>query len=92
MCKMIQDKVANIAFINDGSMNSYKIEGLMDNVIVPNGILNINENLVDKQENKFTNLFEKVSKLYERKLILQKEMELINKEILDNETLLNSMY
>jgi hypothetical protein len=28
--KMIQDKVANIAFINDGSIDSYKIEGLTD--------------------------------------------------------------
>lgn len=28
ICKLIQDKVTNIAFINDGSIDSYEIEGL----------------------------------------------------------------
>ena len=90
--KMIQSKIANIAFINDGSMDSYKIEGLTDNIMMPNGISNINENNLNKQENKFGDMFEKVSKLYERKIILQKEMNLINKEIKDSETVLNGMY
>jgi len=88
---MIQNKVANIAFINDGSMDSYKIEGLTDNIMVPNGISNINENELNKQANIFGDIFDKVSKLYERKITLQKSMDLINKEIKENETIINSM-
>lgn len=91
ICKMIQDKVANIAFINDGSMDSYKIEGLTDKILIPNGIEKINDN-INSEENKFGELFNKVSKLYERKLTLQKELDLINKEIKESEGLLNSIY
>jgi len=90
VCKMIQSKVANIAFINDGSMDSYKIEGLTNNLLIPNGLDKIDDDLIDKMnmDNNFSNLFDKVSKLYERKLSLQKELELINTEIKQNEELL----
>ena len=92
VCKMIQDKVANIAFINDGSIDSYKIEGLTDKLMIPSGIEKITDNLTSNQENKFGEIFNKVSKLYERKITLQKELDLINKEINQSEGLLNSMY
>ena len=45
VCKMIQDKVANIAFINDGSMDSYKIKGLTDKMLVPNCIEKFDNNI-----------------------------------------------
>lgn len=92
VCGMIQDKVANIAFINDGSMDSYKIEGLTDKLMLPETIEKIGNNDSNRIENKFGEMFNKVSKLYERKLTLQKELELINKEIKESEGLLNSMY
>ena len=92
VCKMIQDKVANIAFINDGSMDSYKFEGLTDNLLVPLEISNINHEFVNKQENEFTKIFNKISALYERKLTLQKELDLINNEIKDNEIILNDIH
>ncbi len=94
ICGMIQDKVANIAFINDGSMDSYKIEGLTDKILIPNDLILTNENELNKNliTDKFSNTFEKISKLYEKKLILQKELDLINKEIKENEQLLNNMY
>lgn len=94
VCKLIQDKVANIAFINDGSMDSYKIEGLTDKILIPQdlsniyGLSNIDNNT---SNNNFSNTFEKISKLYERKLSLQKELELINNEIKESEGLLNNM-
>ena len=113
---MIQEKVANIAFINDGSMDSYKIEGLTDNILQPNCTLDIKlneltqnqqqnqnekqnqkqnekQNQIEKQkqnENKFSQAIEKISKLYERKQILSKELELLNKEIIENETIINN--
>ena len=116
ICKMIQEKVANIAFINDGSMDSYKIEGLTDNILQPNCTLDIKlneltqnqqqnqnekqnqkqnekQNQIEKQkqnENKFSQAIEKISKLYERKQILSKELELLNKEIIENETIINN--
>lgn len=92
VCGMIQNKVTNIAFINDGSMEAYKIEGLTDKLMVPKSIEKISDNLISNQDNKFGEMFNKVSKLYERKLTLQKELELINKEIKESEGLLNSMY
>jgi superfamily II DNA or RNA helicase len=92
VCGMIQSKVANIAFINDGTMDSYKIEGITDKLMIPNGIEKITDNLISNQENKFGEIFNKVSKLYERKITLQKELDLINKEINQSEGLLNSMY
>lgn len=92
VCQMIQDKVANIAFINDGSMDSYKIEGLTDKLLIPNEIETIDNKTINLEENKFNELFNKVSKLYERKLTVQKELDLINKEIKESEKLLNSIY
>ena len=90
VCEMIKDKVANIAFINDGLMDSYKIEGLTDDTLVPTDCVNnnINDNIND--QNNFTNTFDKVSKLYEKKLILQKELDLINTEIKNYEQILNN--
>ena len=76
VCGMIKDKVANIAFINDGSTDS----------LVPNNCLNNNIN----NDNDFTNTFEKITKLYERKIILQKELELVNIEIINYEQILNN--
>lgn len=91
VCEMIKNKVANIAFINDGSMDSYKIEGLTDKLMIPNGIEKINDDIINNKENKFGEIFNKVSKLYEKKLTLQKELELINNEIKESEGLLNSL-
>lgn len=92
VCGMVKNKVANIAFINDGSMDSYKIDGLTDDILNPTPIDKIDNNLTKITENKFSEIFNKVSNLYERKLILQKELEILNKEIKDNEGLLNSLY
>ena len=95
VCEMIKDKVANIAFINDGSMDSYKIEGLTDKILIPSNIENIEKidtNIIINHENKFGEMFNKITKLYERKSTLQKELDLINGEIKAGEELLNMTY
>jgi len=87
VCEMIKDKVANIAFINDGSMDSYKIEGLTNDILVPKECVND----ISNSQNDFTNTFDKITKLYEKKIILQKELELVNMEIKNYEQILNNL-
>ena len=125
VCLMIKNKVSNIAFINDGSMESYKIEGLNDEILIPNNIEKNNINLINGPDGNFSKILNKITKspeklisnnteknnknlinelddnfskiinnliiLYEKKNILQKELNLTNKEINELEELLNSI-
>lgn len=90
ICEMIQEKIKNIAFINDGSMDSYKIDGL-----------NVNQNkdlycpkvdITEEQAKKFENVFSKLCKLKERKELIENELAEINKELEETEKILRTVW
>jgi superfamily II DNA or RNA helicase len=84
----IKDKIGNIAMLNDGYMDSYQIKGLIENKENKD---NINNDINDYDEN-FNNLFTKLSKMYEKKDMLNKELNIINKEIELTEQLIQSHF
>jgi superfamily II DNA or RNA helicase len=93
ICKNLADKIANIAFINDGSMESYNFKGLTDEIAgESNELKELFGELPEQPVDKFNNVFEKINKLYEKKAILNKELELLNKEIQEQEAIMNGLF
>jgi hypothetical protein len=82
VCKNVKSKIANIAMLNDGDMGSYQIKGLIEE----NEKSLIEDNLTDD----FENIFAKLTKLYEKREMLNKEMDLIKKEIETTEQIIQS--
>ncbi len=89
ICENIKEKIGTIAFINDGSMDSYNYKGLTDDMA--GDAKELFGEIPEQPVNNFNNIFEKINKLYERKAILTKELELINKEIQDQEGLMQNL-
>ncbi len=89
ICENIKEKIGTIAFINDGNMESYNFKGLTDDIA---GGTNLFDELPEQPEDKFNNVFEKINKLYEKKAILTRELELLNKEIQEQETIMNGLF
>lgn len=88
ICENIKEKIGTIAFINDGNMDSYNYKGLTDKMVE---IFNDLPEVPVKSEDKFENIFEKINKLYEKRSILNKELELLNIEIQEQETIMNNL-
>ncbi len=88
ICENIKEKIGTIAFINDGNMDSYNYKGLTDEIA---GAVNIYGEIPEQPEDKFNNVFTKITKLYEKKAVLTKELELLNKEIQSQEEIMQSL-
>jgi len=84
ICSNIKEKISNIALLNDGDMDSYQIKGLIEN-----NILN-KENIIEDLTSNFENQFIKLTKLYEKREMLNKEIELIKQEINLTENLIQT--
>jgi superfamily II DNA or RNA helicase len=83
ICTNIKEKISNIAMLNDGDMNSYQIKGFFQNNI------NIEKSLLPEDNlNNFENLFTKLSKLYEKREMINKELIILKKEIETTEQLI----
>lgn len=83
VCANVKSKIGNIAMLNDGDMGSYQIKGLIEG----------NEKSLIKEDDKtdnFENVFVKLTKLYEKREMLNKEMDLIKKEIETTEQIIQS--
>jgi len=98
ICANVGEKIGTIAFINDGNMDSYNYKGLTDKMAnTANEFNELNEftdilgDLPETLENNFNDIFNKINKLYEKKAILTKELELINKEIQEQEGVLQNL-
>ena len=90
ICLNIKEKIGTIAFINDGNMESYNFKGLTDDMA---GDANeLFGELPEEPQDKFNNVFDKINKLYEKKAILTRELELLNKEIQEQETIMNGLF
>ena len=83
VCANIKEKIGNIAMLNDGDMSSYQIKGLIEGDV---------QSLIEKENegNNFENMFVKLTKLYEKREMLTKEMDLVKKEIETTEQIIQS--
>ncbi len=92
ICANVGEKIGTIAFINDGNMDSYNYKGLTDKMAgEANGFNDIFGELPKTPEDNFNDIFTKINKLYEKKAILNKELELLNKEIQEQEGILQNL-
>ena len=73
IAKIIQSKVKNIGFLNDGSTESYTMENLIETEIV-------GETQVVEQD-EFTSEFERLERLNKKKLQLEEDLKKIEVEI-----------
>lgn len=74
--EIIQKKVANIGFLNDGSIESYQMENLIELGMEQNKIPEI-----DLSQIEFENDFERLNKLYKKKEQLEENIRKIIEEI-----------
>ena len=83
VCENVKEKIGNIAMLNDGDMGSYQIKGLIEGN---------EQSLVKEDDNtdNFQNMFVKLTKLYEKRDMLTKEMDLIKNEIETTEQIIQS--
>ncbi len=77
IAKIIQSKVKNIGFLNDGSTESYTMENLIQAEIV-------GETQVVEQD-KFTSEFERLERLNKKKIQLEQDLKKIIEEIAESE-------
>ena len=80
ICEGIKEKIENIGCLNDGNLDSYQIQGLID------GTLNTNDTLTE-----FEKLFQQINTLHARKARLLIELQETDDEIKTLELLLNSV-
>jgi superfamily II DNA or RNA helicase len=86
ICSTIKSKISNIAMLNDGDMSSYQIIGLTNNT----NLDDTSKILSTTDSSTFENMFNKLSKLYEKVNMLNKELETVKKEILNTEQIIQS--
>jgi hypothetical protein len=100
ICENVGEKIGTIAFINDGNMDSYNYKGLTDKMAktIANTITNttnefgeIFSDIPENPETNFNDIFGKINKLYEKKATLLKELELLNKEIQEQEVIIQNL-
>jgi len=82
VCDNVKKKISNIAMLNDGDMGSYQIKGLIEG----------NEQSIVQNTNtdNFENAFTKLSKLYEKREMISKELEFLKNEIETLEQIIQS--
>jgi hypothetical protein len=77
IASIIQSKVKNIGFLNDGSTKSYKMENLIE--------AQTESNIQQVEIDEFTVEFERLERLNKKKLQLEKDLQKIVKEIINSE-------
>lgn len=80
ICENMKEKIINIALINDGETDSYKIEGLMD------------DNKDNDKLSDFDKAFLKMNALHAKKERLEQDLIDTNKEIKELENIINNWF
>jgi superfamily II DNA/RNA helicase len=83
IAEIIQTKVANIGFLNDGSVESYQMENLIESSQDQNFNQQFTINKIKTSE--FEDEFERLNRLYKKKTQLEEDLKQIIKEIADSE-------
>ena len=80
ICETIKEKIENIGSLNDGNLDSYQIQGLIDKKLDSSNELS-----------EFEKLFQKINTLYARKARLAIDLQETEEEIKSLEFMLNSV-
>lgn len=82
VCERMKEKIENIGALNDGNLDSYQIQGLIDNTYIGN----------DSHLSEFEKVFQQINTLNYKKIRLMEELKETEDEIKTLVLVLNNLY